>query len=86
MRTSEITRVQRASHPSAGIPPVFSDNGTGRKECAGCGSRPGGKERPDKITWEICVGQWGLSAEKRKRSTSANKAFKMWCVCMLLIL
>ena len=44
MRTSEIRRFQRASYPSAGIPPAFSDNGTGRKECAGCRSVPGGNK------------------------------------------
>lgn len=53
MRTSEITRIQRASHPSAGIPPAFSDNRTGRKECAGCRSRPGGNERQDSYIGDI---------------------------------
>lgn len=41
MRTLEIVGIQRASYPSAGIPPTFSDNRTGRKECAGCRNGPG---------------------------------------------
>lgn len=44
-------RTQSASYPSAGIPPAFSDNRTGRKECAGCSSGPGGNERQDRVTW-----------------------------------
>lgn len=52
-RTSEITGIQKTHYPSAGIPLDLSDNSRGRKEYAGCRSEPGGKERQDRVIWEI---------------------------------
>lgn len=39
----------KASYLSVGIPPALSDNGAGRKECAGC--RTWTDKRQDAVTW-----------------------------------
>lgn len=66
VRTSDIMGIQRASYPRTGIPPAASDNGTGRKECAGCRTGPGVNERQDRVRWKTNAG-WGFEATEKEK-------------------
>lgn len=75
MRTLEIMRIQRASYPSAGIPPTFSDNRAGRKECAGCRNGPGSNKRLGRDS-HVCLCVWQRQC-KEKRGREAPKLIKL---------
>lgn len=75
MRTLEIMRIQRASYPSAGIPPTFSDNRAGRKECAGCRNGPGSNKRQGRDS-HVCLCVWQRQC-KEKRGREAPKLIKL---------
>lgn len=80
--TSEIMGIQRASYPSAGIPPAWSDNGTGRKECAGCRTGSGVNETQDRVPWGDERGT-GMCRD-RKGKSNVVKPPKMQGVCVFV--